>query len=77
MSGVIGKSPNMRSGLSGDFDSQAETWILTGGTTSTGNITSNLTRFTGVGTNHAGKTGMTEASGVFTFPSPVKSAAHA
>jgi hypothetical protein len=68
MSGVIGTNPNMNSGVIGAFAPQAEKWVFNTSTSSPGYITANLSRFTGVGTNYIGR-GMTESSGVFTFPS--------
>ena len=48
--------------------SVAEEWVLTSNKTSAGDITANLalSTFSGVGTINAG---MTESSGIFTFPS--------
>ena len=68
MSGIIGVSPDMKSGIVGGFDPQADKWVLTTSTSTPGYITSNLSRLTAVGLNYVGP-GMSESSGVFTFPS--------
>ena len=47
---------------------EIDTWALTADVTSTGTITSNLARYNGTNAGYKG-TGMTESSGIFTFPS--------
>ena len=47
---------------------EIDTWALTASVTSDGDITSNLARYNGTNSGYKG-TGMTQSSGVFTFPS--------
>ena len=47
---------------------EIDTWALTADITSTGTITSNLARYNGTNAGYKG-TGMTQSSGIFTFPS--------
>ena len=47
---------------------EIDTWALTADITSNGDITSNLARYNGTNAGYKG-TGMTQSSGVFTFPS--------
>lgn len=61
--GVVLKDGNVPSGLT-----EVDSWQLTANITSDGDITSNLQRMVGTAVGHKG-TGMTESSGVFTFPS--------
>ena len=71
MSGIIGLTPDMRSGIIGGFNTEYDVWNFApgSGTDSTaGDITSDLARQTSNGQTYLGK-GMTQSSGVFTFPS--------
>ena len=61
--GVVLKDGNVPSGLT-----EVDAWQLTANITSDGDITSNLQRMVGTAVGYKG-TGMTESSGVFTFPS--------
>ena len=54
--------------IKGGGITEVDQWRLTANTTSTGDITSNLERNDTTGFNYLG-TGMSESSGVFTFPS--------
>ena len=47
---------------------EIDTWALTANVSSNGTITSNLARYNGTNAGYKG-TGMTESSGIFTFPS--------
>ena len=47
---------------------EIDTWALTATVNSNGDITSNLARYNGTNSGYKG-TGMTQSSGVFTFPS--------
>ena len=61
--GVVLKDGNVPSGLT-----EIDAWQLTATISSDGDITSNLQRMVGDAVGYKG-TGMTESSGVFTFPS--------
>ena len=61
--GVVLKDGNVPSGLT-----EVDAWQLTATISSDGDITSNLQRMVGDAVGYKG-TGMTESSGVFTFPS--------
>ena len=61
--GVVLKHGNVPSGLT-----EVDAWQLTATISSDGDITSNLQRMVGDAVGYKG-TGMTESSGVFTFPS--------
>ena len=61
--GVVLKDGNVPSGLT-----EVDHWQLTASVSSDGDITSNLQRMAGDAVGYKG-TGMTESSGVFTFPS--------
>ena len=61
--GVLIKDGNVPSGLT-----EIDTWALTATVNSDGDITSNLARYNGTNAGYKG-TGMTQSSGVFTFPS--------
>ena len=61
--GAVIKDGNVPSGLT-----EVDNWQLTASTTSNADITANLQRMVGDAVGYKG-TGMTESSGVFTFPS--------
>ena len=69
MSGIIGLTPDMRSGIIGGFNPEYDVWNFEAASDSTaGFIVDNLARQESNGQTYLGK-GMTESSGVFTFPS--------
>ena len=60
---ALGASGNISAGIT-----EADQWRLTANKTASGNVTANLERNDTTGFNYIG-TGMTESSGVFSFPS--------